>query len=194
MVEQELDLQRLLVEVGSRQALGALPQGGAGDVQRRRCGSDLPRRRDRLRRASPISFGGTRTTRSPAANQEALQGHRRHGGSPRSPRPARNPDRAPSRGSSAKPGFTSRRGQLAGELAAARRHRAAGVGVLVGIRSDHDHLHRPFDWWLPSRRTSGGRTSARGDATLLSSRSRGSSEGGERHNDGKSVLVGRQPC
>ena len=79
---------------------------------------------------------------------------RRHGGSLRSPRPARRraprPRRAARRIPASSPPRSARR--RADRL---RGHRGAGVGGLVGIRSDHDHLVCPFDWSLPSKRTSG---------------------------------------
>ena len=69
-----------------------------------------------------------------------------------------------------KAGLARRRGQLAHELAACRPDRRHGVGVLVGVRSDYDHSHRPFRWsvqwadrWL-TRLTRGGATLLLGQA------------------------------
>ncbi len=46
-------------------------------------------------------------------------------------------------------------GQLAGDLAAGRKDGAAGVGLLVGIRSDHDHLASSLRLVVAFGRTSG---------------------------------------
>src|SRR4029077_15336409 len=59
----------------------------------------------------------------------------------------------------AKARLSCRGGQLAGKLAGSRKYRAAGVGCLVGVRSDHDHLLCPLDWLSPVGRTAGGQTS-----------------------------------
>jgi len=65
VIEQELDLQGVLVEVGGGQGLRALSQRGPGDRQGvdrvRLAGSPF------AAAAFAISFGGTRTTRSPEA-------------------------------------------------------------------------------------------------------------------------------
>jgi hypothetical protein len=52
-------------------------------------------------------------------------------------------------------GLARGRRQFAGELAGSRKYRAAGVSPLVGVRSDHDHLACPFDWFVAFGRTSG---------------------------------------
>src|SRR5688572_8619960 len=45
--------------------------------------------------------------------------------------------------------------------------------ALVRVRSDHDHLHRPFVWLWPTKRISGGQLSLGAVATLLSSHAEG---------------------
>src|SRR5271154_6179144 len=53
--------------------------------------------------------------------------------------------------------------------AGAQVHRRQRVRVLVRVHPNHDHVHRPLRSLSPTERISGGQTSVRGDATLLSS-------------------------
>ena len=78
-------------------------------------------------------------------------------------------------------------GQLAGELTAGRKDGAAGVGLLVGIRSDHNHLAVPEIGLLPSDGPPADEPHlGRCHAPIKSSR--GSSGGGGRRNPWRSDL------
>jgi hypothetical protein len=107
--------------------------------------SDLPGSRS-ARLEAPILCGGTRTTRSPAAIS-ACSGRREtwrqssiaHTRSSSSPRAQRTAASCPGSLGLDLPGATY--------PARSRVHRRQRVRALVRVRSDHDHLHRPFVWF-----------------------------------------------
>ena len=94
----------------------------------------------------PSASGATRTTRSPRREQEALQRPGDVAAVLDRPHPLAVRGRAPTpaghQTSAAWPCTVA-----VGEHAAGRGvDRGQRVRVLVGVRPDHDHLHRPFDW------------------------------------------------
>src|SRR5207247_2401268 len=65
-------------------------------------------------------------------------------------------------------GRRRREGLAAAQLARRGVDGREGVGQLVWVRPDHDHVHRPFRLGSPTKRIAGGHDSLGGDATLLS--------------------------
>lgn len=146
VVEQQLQLQGGLVEVGARQRLGALPQRRSGDGQ----GID----RVGLAAGALTLAGGAHQLRGDShhalsrCDQEALEGAGDVAAVLQRPDPLLI-EAPPPVEELAEARLPGRRGQLAGELTGSRKDRAAGVGSFVGVRSDHDHLACPFDWLSP---------------------------------------------
>ena len=190
MIEQQLQLQCVLVEVGAGQGLGALAQGGPGDGQ----GIDRiglaarPARRGGIR---PSASAGTRTTRSPAATRKRSK----------EPETWRQSSSAQMRSSSRPRPQSSNLGKarLAGRALSAHRRAAplpantaaAGVGGLVGVRSDHDHVGASLRFGRCLRTDLRLTNLTWGDCHAPIKSSRGSLGGGGRHNQWKSVLLGR---
>jgi hypothetical protein len=147
VVEQELDPQGALVEVGGRQGLGTLLQRGPGD----RPGVD----RVGLAGAAfapaalPGQLRGHPDDPLSGSDQEALQGtgdvvavlDRPDPLVVEAPPPGEQPTKA------RLPGLD---GELAGEPAGSCRYCGTGVGSFVGVRADPIILASPFDWSLPS--------------------------------------------
>src|SRR5829696_9178049 len=67
--------------------------------------------------------------------------------------------RAPPVQQPAVPGRGGAHGLAASQLTRERVYRGGGVGRLVWVRGDHDHVLRPFVGMSPDDRTAGGRTS-----------------------------------
>jgi hypothetical protein len=154
VVDEQLDLLGFVVDGRRRQAVDALPERRAGD----RDGVERVRLAGAALRAPPISLGATRTTRSPWPTRERSSApetwrqsstaqtrsssssggpsRAAHGGRPRWPRPSR--------------------------CLAARRSRGTPprrCALTYGVRSDHDHVLRPFVWMTANGRTADGQTS-----------------------------------
>ncbi len=166
VVEQEPQLQGPLVEVGAGKGLGTLSERRPGDGQRI----------DRVRlapRAFPPAALAHQLRRHPdhalaRGNQEPLEGTGDVAAVLDRPDPF-GVEASPPGEELAKPRLPGCGRQLAGELTGARKHGAAGMGSLVGVRSDHDHWLRPFDWLSPVRTDRRRTDLTRGEATLLSS-------------------------
>lgn len=185
MIGQELDLERLLVELGAGQRLGALFECCAGDRQ----GVDrvglaaaarrAPSARHQLRCDPDDTFA--------AGDHEALE----RAGDVAAVLDRPDPLAAELPGPGEQPGVPARlraHRLAASQLTGERIHRSSGVGRLVWVRSNHDHLLRPFRFschWRfgpPADRPHWGRSHA-----PIKSRRR-SSNGGGRHNECRSDL------
>ncbi len=163
MVEQQLDLHRLLVEIGGRQVLDSLLQRRPGDVG----GVDRIGLATLARALARFAhqFRGDPDDPLAVCDQEALQA------AGDVPAVLDRPDPLGVQAASpvevlGEAGLAGGRSQLVDQLAGAVCHRYRGVGVFVGVRSDHNHSHRPFHsfgHWTDLRRTD----LTWGDATLL---------------------------
>jgi hypothetical protein len=148
VVEQQLQLKCCLVQVGGGQRLRALSQRGAGD------GEGI----DRIGLATgalPPARLAHQLRRHPddplaAGEEEALEGARDMAAVLDRP-DALWVEVPPPVKQLGKARLAGARRQLTGQLAGSRKYRRAGVALLVGVRSDHDHLPRPFVWFAFER-------------------------------------------
>ena len=109
-------------------------------------------------RAPAISFGGTRTTRSPRASRKRSSAPETCRQSSIAHTRSRAERRAPTRSRSSNErrlALTVALGDLAARALVDRRD---GVRHLVRVRPEHDHLHRPFVG-IPDERIAGGHIS-----------------------------------
>jgi hypothetical protein len=170
VVAEQPDLHRLLVEVGGGKALDAVLDHGPGDRER----VDLVR----LARLALAAAGGAhplwRHAHDPLAGRDQ-----------RLLEPARDVAAVLDRPHPlfVQPARPAQRGQMprllgldlpgAAHPACPRVHSRQRVRALVRVRSDHDHLHRPFVGRPPMKRISGGQLSLGAVATLLSGHAEG---------------------
>ena len=173
MIEQQLDLHGVLVEVRGGQRVDSFSECGSGD----RAGVDrvgLPAG------AFLAAFSGGQVRRDPddalpGGYEVSLEGAGEVPAVLERPHTFGVPETLGPVDQQGEPGLARRCGLLIQELAVGAVDRGEGVGVLVYVRSDQDHIHRPFvsgsvvwaDRWLTSVTW--------GDATLLSSQAGGPS-------------------
>ena len=170
VIGEQPDLHRSLVEVGGGEALHAVLDDGPSDGERvdlvRLAGLALaaPRGAHPLRRHPHDPLAGRDQRLLEPARDVAAVLDRPH---PLLVEPAR----------------PAHRGQMprllgldlpgAAHPAGSRVHRRQRVRALVRVRSDHDHLHRPFVWLSTDEADLRRTALTRGDATLLSGHAEG---------------------
>jgi hypothetical protein len=178
VIEQQPDLHRLLVQIRDRELLDAVLDDRASDRQRvdlirlARLALALARGAHPVRRYphDPLAYGQQRLL-EPARDVPAVL-----------KRPHALPIQAPS---------PPDRGQMPRlvslDLAAAANptgppiHRRQGVRALVRVRTDHDHVHRPFVWLITDEADLRRTTVTRGECHAPIKSRRRSSGGGGRH-------------
>ena len=187
MIDQQPDVELGAGELGDSAACRGLRGSRRARSRRRRCvglaalARRLARAGHQLRRHAHDPLA--------AREQEALQRARTRAGSPRSPTPAPAAEPARPQQQIIKRPAPGPHGHVSEHPAGRRVDRRQRVRALVGVRPEHDHLHRPFVG-IPNERIAGGHISV-GAMPRSYQVTPGSSDGGGRHNHRQSGPTAR---